>query len=151
MTTVRPHPTFEHILCYSDGRVFNTQTRRLNRIPKNGYSRMRVNGERMMVHRLVAESYYENPENLPVVNHIDGNRRNNSPSNLQFCTQRFNTQSINCRRDFGGIQESNGRFRLRVKMLGEKRMSFSFDSRDEAERFRLGLRLVATLLNEPSM
>ena len=151
MTTVRPHPTFEHILCYSDGRVFNTRTRRLNSIPRNGYSRMRVNGERMMVHRLVAESFHENPENLPVVNHIDGNRINNCPSNLQFCTQRFNTQSINCRRDFGGIQESNGRFRLRVKMLGEKRMSFSFDSSDEAERFRLGIRLVATLLNEPSM
>ena len=147
----RPHPIYEHILSYGDGRVFNTQTRRMNIIPKNGYSRIRVNGTRMMVHRLVAESYHENPDNLPVVNHIDGNRRNNSPSNLQFCTQRFNTQSVNCRRDFGGIQESRGRFRLRVKMFGEKRISFSFGSRDEAEQFRLWIRLVATFLNDPAM
>ena len=151
MDTSRPHPIFDHILCTSNGRVFNTRTRRMNSIARNGYSRIRVNGTRMMVHRLVAEAFHDNHENLPVVHHIDGNIRNNSATNLQFCSQRYNTQSINCRRDFGGIQENRGRFRLRVKMMGGRRMSFSFGSRDDAERFRIGLRLVATLSNDPSM
>lgn len=152
MTTARHHPTFEHILCYSDGRVFNTRTGRLNSIPKNGYSRMRVNGgRRVMVHRLVAQSFHQNPQNLAVVNHIDGNVRNNSAANLEFCSQRYNTQSINTRRDFGGICETGGRFRLRVKILGERRMSYSFASREEAERFRIGLRLIAMALNDKAM
>lgn len=60
----------------------------------NGYRfvSLRKNGknETKMVHRLVAEAFIPNPENLPVVNHIDGNKENNSVSNLEWCTQRDN-------------------------------------------------------------
>lgn len=44
-----------------------------------------------MVHRLVAESWLSNPHNYPVVNHIDGNKQNNSVSNLEFVTHKQNT------------------------------------------------------------
>ncbi len=40
-----------------------------------------------LIHRIVAKTFLENPNNKPEVNHKDRNRLNNNISNLEWCTK----------------------------------------------------------------
>lgn len=44
------------------------------------------------VHRLVLKAFSENIDNLPYINHIDGNKRNNNLCNLEWCTASYNSK-----------------------------------------------------------
>ena len=45
-----------------------------------------------LIHRLVAEAFIPNPDNLPEVNHIDRNPKNNNVNNLEWCDRRTNLE-----------------------------------------------------------
>lgn len=61
-----------------------------HQLMRKGYLRVHLSknnkSKRISIHRLVAETFIPNPNNLPQVNHIDGNKQNNCVSNLEWCT-----------------------------------------------------------------
>lgn len=78
------------------GRIRNSRTYKVLRLGNYiGYYRVDLckDGKRSTkkVHRLVAETFIPNPDNLPCVNHKDCNPSNNAVSNLEWCTYSYNT------------------------------------------------------------
>ena len=64
-------------------------------ITKEGYSRVTIRDYlhrplKLLVHRLVAIAFCENPNNYDIVNHKDEDKLNNNASNLEWCTQKYN-------------------------------------------------------------
>jgi len=61
---------------------------------REGYAGVALwNGKKnttFLVHRLVAKAFIPNPNNLPIVNHKDGNKLNNNIENLEWCTSKEN-------------------------------------------------------------
>jgi hypothetical protein len=59
-----------------------------------GYAQVRIGvqgkGKNLYIHRLVAEAFLPNPENLCEIDHIDRNRANNVVSNLRWATRQDN-------------------------------------------------------------
>jgi hypothetical protein len=58
-----------------------------------GYLRVALGrGVQRYVHRLVAAAFHQNPEALPQVDHIDGNRTNNAALNLRWVSAQDNAK-----------------------------------------------------------
>jgi len=89
------------------GKVRNKKTRRILKAANNGgyYSvnLSKLKGNYKLVHRLVAETFLENPENKAHVNHKDKNGLNNHLSNLEWNTPKEN----NIHKSAGIIQTTN--------------------------------------------
>lgn len=86
-----------------DGRIFSLTTNLWVRTfnDKDNYKRVAIVGDdgvrrKFRVGRLVALTYIPNYDNLPLVNHIDENKRNDSVENLEWCSYQYNVlYSIN--------------------------------------------------------
>ena len=108
------------------GQVRNDKTERIMKLTKNqdmdktgkktNYFRYSVcltkegKSKNVKVSRLVATAFIPNPNNLPVVHHIDCNPLNNNVDNLAWVTVLENAQSKNKLRNIGGVRSIVGGF-----------------------------------------
>ena len=88
---------FENYIICTDGTVHNKKGHNISRWKDNvGYLQVKLSKEGKWyykrVHRLVAEAFIPNPNNLKQVNHIDGDKTNNEVSNLEWIDNKNNTQ-----------------------------------------------------------
>ena len=89
---------YDNYMIDENGNIFNKTTNKYLKgsIGENGYKYYRLsqdNHKKMYyAHRLVAEHFLNNPNNFPVVNHIDGNKLNNNINNLEWVTYSENTK-----------------------------------------------------------
>ena len=141
----------EDYIINENGTIFNTKTNKyLKPWTDDGYLRVYIyiNGKGIIyrVHRLVAEKFIPNPNDLPCINHIDGNRQNNNVENLEWCDRMNNCQSWNkLNQNFGSIDiKSSGKVRYRINIYG-KTYSCEFDNWCEAEFYRLILKYCANI------
>lgn len=96
-------------LIYEDGSLFSKKSNRFlsGKLDNVGYkmyalaigNNLGISGKRkskmVYVHRLVAQYFLDNPDNLPYVHHKDENKLNNHVSNLEWVTPKQNMKYHN--------------------------------------------------------
>lgn len=88
---------YENYKVYEDGSIFsNISNKFLKPDNAQGYLQVTLSVNkspiRIKIHRLVALLFVPNPNNYPIINHIDGNKLNNHFSNLEWCTYEHNNK-----------------------------------------------------------
>ena len=79
-----------------DGKVWSYKSKKFLKpgLIRDGYHRVNLckNGKKKnyLIHRLVAEAFIPNPDNLPQVNHKDEDKSNNCVDNLEWCSAKYN-------------------------------------------------------------
>ena len=92
------------------GRVWSIRRKLFLKPVDKPYLRVRlysIDGTNKMfsVHRLVAEAFIPNPDNLPCINHKDENKMNNCIDNLEWCTAKYNSNYGTAKQRWGEKQK----------------------------------------------
>jgi len=93
------HIVYKNFEINENGDIRNKSTNHIykKRIDTHGYYRITLSlGKRghvksILIHKALAETFIANPKNYPIVNHIDENKTNISLSNLEWVTNKINT------------------------------------------------------------
>lgn len=118
-------------LIFNDGSIYGKRKKLKPRIDADGYLAVTVGDMKhrtcIRVHRIIAEQFVQNPDNLPEVNHIDYDRANPSADNLEQVSHQDNVSysvqagHYNDRHD----GEKNGRARTTWNEVLEMREAYT--------------------------
>lgn len=127
---------------YRGGKTFKKGKIKALNVRKDGYVSVQLSKDAkartLRVHRLVAEAFIPNPNNLPQVNHKDENKGNNHVSNLEWCTVGYNVnygtriKRIKEKEDFNIVNIKNRKRVARYSLDGE--FIEEFNSMTEVEK-----------------
>lgn len=123
-----PIKGFSHYEIDEQGRVYSRiSNRELHpSLDNNGYAGVELISDegiskRILVHRLVALAFIPNPNNYPIINHKDENKRNNNVDNLEWCTYKYNVNYGNCQKKIREAKERSGFYQTeRLKDIARK-------------------------------
>tara|TARA_R110000782_G_C14494250_1_gene377736 strand:- start:35 stop:532 length:498 start_codon:yes stop_codon:yes gene_type:complete len=140
---------------HPDGRVWSTYRKGKflgTTVSKKGYTRVCLTKSqvqsRRSVHRLLAEAYIPNPDNKPLVDHIDQDKSNNTLDNLRWVTHAENSQNAKLKKlNTTGVQGVNYRESRHPSPWGAyinidgKQKCKSFATKEEAVAWRKAMKL----------
>lgn len=129
---------------------------------ENGYQRVVLSldkngGKYYYVHRLVAQAFIPNPDNLPYVNHKDGNKNNNCVDNLEWCTRSENEKhawriGLKSKNTIGTKGEKHGMHKLTQEQVNyirsaHRRFDSEFGSIGLAKKFGVSPQTITNIVN----
>ena len=93
---IEGHPN--HVVT-KDGRIISLNQFKVmsTQVNASGYEIVTIDKKNHRVHRLVAQAFVGNPDNYPVINHVDSDKLNNHYSNLEWCTVEYNNREMGSR------------------------------------------------------
>ena len=88
---------FDNYVVFKDGSIFSLVNKKFLKVYTFRYATILLtdNNKKQVtcqIHRLIATAFIPNPDNLPQVNHIDGNKLNNDILNLEWCDRSYNAK-----------------------------------------------------------
>jgi hypothetical protein len=142
MQEMRTIPDFPHYSITPDGKVFSHKNNCFLKPAmhsRDGYQSVVMHKKRMKIHRLVALTYIPNPEDKPIVDHINRHRFDNRRKNLRWATQKENQNNKPV--GHGGVRFDNcpakmSKWLLRWCVSGKNKCKY-FKTKEEAEAYRI--------------
>lgn len=138
----KPITNYENYEISSHGRIRNYRKRILKPgVNSHGYCTVRLSNnnksQTISVHRLVGLAYIENPNNLPIIDHIDRDKTNNKIENLRW---------VSVAENFRNSEFSNNATHIyhlwSVKIIhNKKRYEKTFSNYEEAVKYRDELKI----------
>jgi len=107
----------------------------------NGYKQLDVDGSKPLWHRYIWETHYNQTLSPEVfIDHIDGNKQNNSIFNLRIVNASGNNQNKHRKRtsqfQYKGVgKAAQGKYRATIKVWNKTYSATGFDTQEEAARW----------------
>lgn len=136
------------------GLVRNTSTKEVLKPKKHSAGYLCINlyksGEKpktRLIHRLVAAAFLPNPEDLPQINHLDGDKHNNYLENLEWCSRSSN---VNHAYFSGatGVMGFHGRSSITLATIVQIRMKYAtgaYTQQQLADEYGIGRSTVSAI------
>ena len=98
-----------------------------------GYYRIKMRNRTYLNHRIIWTLATGQDPGTNQIDHIDGNRTNNDPSNLRLASHRLNSQNkINRSRHGIGVKFMDGKYQARIRVDGKLIHLGTFNSAESA-------------------